>query len=128
MNPDVFNRLEKDLDHMLDLCVTHPYFLKSVNLALRLNVYRKLFVKKSLQQIWKNLELPTQKDQLKTISMMQSLEQRLFEMEKKLSETQKENLKLKQTVFAASSNADVASVNPLSKNKSTKSKDNPISA
>lgn len=95
MNPEILNRVEKDFDRMLDLWVTHPYFLKSINLALRLNVYRKLFVKKSLQNLWKSLELPNQKDQMKTMAMMQELEMRLFDLEKKLTDSQSENSHLK---------------------------------
>lgn len=95
MNPEILNRVEKDFDRMLDLWVTHPYFLKSINLALRLNVYRKLFVKKSLQNLWKSLELPNQKDQMKTMAMMQELEMRLFDLEKKLTDSQNENTHLK---------------------------------
>jgi hypothetical protein len=37
-----------------------------------------------LQNLWKSLELPNQKDQMKTMAMMQELEMRLFDLEKKV--------------------------------------------
>jgi hypothetical protein len=82
----------QDLEIFLDKVTTHPLFLEGVSALLNFNSYRKIFIQRSLQTVWKTLELPNKRDQEKTLFVIQELQYQVQKLEKELAGTkEKEN-------------------------------------
>lgn len=77
--------LSQDIEAFLDKVTTHPLFLEGVSSLLNLNSYRKLFLKRSMQTIWKTLELPNKRDQEKTLYLVTELQYQIQKLEKELA-------------------------------------------
>lgn len=78
--------LTQEIEEFLDQVTTHPLFLNGVSSLLNFNSYRKILIKKTMQQIWRSLELPNKQDQEKTLYLVSELQFKIQKLEKQLAQ------------------------------------------
>lgn len=83
--------MEKKLQHMeelleqsLDAVTSRPLFLTTVSTMLNLNSYRKIWFRKTMEALWKDLELPVRRDQDKLLHHIEELTLRIKKLEMEL--------------------------------------------
>lgn len=94
-------RMEGLLEQSLDTVTSHPTFLNAVSVMLNVNSYRKIWFRKTMEAVWKDLELPIRGDQDKLIHHIEELTVRIKKLELELQQT-----RVKQTKVAKFSKAD----------------------
>lgn len=83
-------RMEELFEKSMDTVTSHPAFLNGVSVLLNFNSYRKIWFRKTMEAVWKDLELPIRGDQDKLLNSVEELNVRIKKLE---IELQKERLK-----------------------------------
>jgi hypothetical protein len=73
--------LTETIDRGLNHVTTHKTFLKTVGLALNINVYRKRWTRRVVEKTLISLELPLRSDQARLLSMIQNLQDKVDDLE-----------------------------------------------
>lgn len=76
--------VEEMLERSIDTITSHPAFLSAVSTMLNVNSYRKIWVRKTLEALWKDLELPVRREQEKLLSSIEELTMRIRRLELEL--------------------------------------------
>lgn len=96
--------LEGIVERSLDKVTSHPAFLTTVSGVINFNSYRKIWAKKALETLWRDLELPIKGDQERILSSLQELEIRLQKMQNELTDLSDHQSKKESTHSHASAN------------------------
>lgn len=84
MQQQRIEKIEKQMEQVLEDITSHPIFLKSVSLLLNLGATRKTLTRSVLHRILKSFELPNKFDQERTIYLINELQYRIVELERNL--------------------------------------------
>lgn len=74
-------RVEELLERSMDSVTSHPAFLNAVSTMLNVNSYRKIWFRKSMEAIWRDLELPVRREQEKMMNQIEELNVRIKKLE-----------------------------------------------
>lgn len=74
-------RVEELLERSLDTMTSHPAFLNAVSTMLNVNSYRKIWFRRTMEALWKDLELPVRREQEKLLSHIEELTVRIKKLE-----------------------------------------------
>jgi CO dehydrogenase/acetyl-CoA synthase beta subunit len=83
------HKMEELIEQSLDRITCHPAFLTAVSNVINLNSYRKIWIRKALEAIWKDLELPIKGDQERILLALQEMQIRIKKMQLELQEKEK---------------------------------------
>jgi len=81
-------RMEELMERSLDAVTSRPLFLTAVSTILNMNSYRKIWFRKTMEAVWKDLELPIRRDQDKLIHHIEELTLRIKKLELDLARSQ----------------------------------------
>ena len=74
-------RMEELIERSIDSVTMHPTFLLAVSTVINANSYRKIWLRKTIEAIWKDMELPVRRDQEKLVSQIEELTIRIKKLE-----------------------------------------------
>jgi polyhydroxyalkanoate synthesis regulator phasin len=74
-------RMEELLEKSMDTVTSHPAFLNAVSTMLNVNSYRKIWFRRTMEALWKDLELPVRREQEKLLSHIEELSVRIKKLE-----------------------------------------------
>ena len=81
--------IEKNIELALEKIMIHPLFMESMGALLNFNSMRRIWLRQSLQRLWRTLELPLQHDQEKTLFLVTELQFKIMKLERELLELRK---------------------------------------
>ncbi len=78
--------IEKLIESSIDSVTTNPHFLKAFANIVNANSYRKIWMRKTFEAIWKDLELPVRQEQEKISYQIEELQVRIKKLELNLGQ------------------------------------------
>ncbi|MEN0060197.1 MAG: hypothetical protein AAGB31_15265 [Bdellovibrio sp.] len=88
-------RMEEVVEQSLDRITAHPFFLSTVSHLINVNSYRRIWTRKALEALWKDLELPIKSDQERILLSLQEMQVRIKGLQLELEEKNSEIARLK---------------------------------
>lgn len=84
-------RVEELLERSMDTVISHPAFLNAVSTMINVNSYRKIWFRKTMEAVWRDLELPARREQEKLLNHIEELTVRIKKLELEL-QTERERV------------------------------------
>lgn len=82
-------QIETVVEQSFDKVTSHPAFLGTVSVMLNANSYRKIWTRKTLEAIWRDLEIPVRNDQAQLMTQVEELLVRTKRIELELEKARK---------------------------------------